>query len=127
MQKTIQFASQNGYVLTMKNRRRYLPQIASTNRQLREFGERTSINTPIQGSAADLIKIAMINVHNAIHEKGLKSKMILQVHDELVFEVPKIEVDEMKILVKQKMESAIKLTVPVKVDMEIGDNWLEAH
>ena len=127
MQKTILFASQNGYVLTMKNRRRYLPQIASTNRNLREFGERTSINTPIQGSAADLIKIAMINVHNAIHDKGLKSKMILQVHDELVFEIPKNEIEEMKKLVKEKMESAIKLSVPIKVDMGIGDNWLEAH
>lgn len=127
MQKTIQFASQNGYVVTMKNRRRYLPQISSTNRQLREFGERTSINTPIQGSAADLIKIAMINVHNTINENGLKSKMILQVHDELVFEVPKNEIEEIKKLVKDKMESAMKLSVPIKVDMETGENWLEAH
>jgi DNA polymerase-1 len=127
MQDTIQFASQNGFVVTMKNRRRYLPQIASTNRQLREFGERTSINTPIQGSAADLIKIAMINVHNAIEDKGLKSKMILQVHDELVFEVPKNEIEEMKKLVKEKMESAIIISVPIKVDMGIGENWLEAH
>jgi DNA polymerase I len=127
MHNTIKFATQNGYVLTMKNRRRYLPQIVSDNRQLREFGERTSINSPIQGSAADLIKIAMIEVHNAIHDKDLKSKMILQVHDELVFEVPKNEVEEMKNLVKDKMESAIELSVPIKVDMGTGDNWLEAH
>jgi len=127
MHNTIQFATQNGYVLTMKNRRRYLPQIISDNRQLREFGERTSINTPIQGSAADLIKIAMIDVHQEMHKHKLKSKMILQVHDELVFEVPQNEVDVMKKLVKEKMESAIKLSVPIKVDMGTGDNWLEAH
>ncbi len=127
MQQTILSANQNGYVVTMKNRRRYLPQIMSSNRQLREFGERISINTPIQGSAADLIKMAMIDVHFEMHKRGLQSKMILQVHDELVFEVPESEIDKMKNLVKEKMESAIKLSVPIKVDMGIGDNWLEAH
>lgn len=127
MQETIKFASQNGYVVTMKNRRRYLPQIASTNRQLREMAERTSINTPIQGSAADLIKIAMIEIHKEIHKRKLSSKMILQVHDELVFEVPLSEIDLMKRLIREKMESAIKLSVPVKVEMGVGKNWLEAH
>lgn len=104
-----------------------MPQIHSSNRQLREFAERTSINTPIQGSAADMIKIAMIDIHRSIREANLKSKMILQVHDELVFEVPLKEVDEMKTLVKGRMEKALKLRVPVKVEIGTGNNWLEAH
>jgi DNA polymerase-1 len=127
MRKTISDADKKGYVTTMKGRRRYMPQIHSSNRQLREFAERTSINSPIQGSAADLIKIAMIDIHRGIKEAGLKSKMILQVHDELVFEVPVEEVDKMKILVKEQMEKAIKLRIPVKVEIGIGKNWLEAH
>ena len=104
-----------------------MPQIHSSNRQLREFAERTSINTPIQGSAADMIKIAMIDIHRSIREANLKSKMILQVHDELVFEVPLKEVDEMQTLVKGRMEKALKLRVPVKVEIGTGNNWLEAH
>ena len=127
MRKTISEADQLGYVLTMKGRRRYMPQIHSSNRQLREFAERTSINSPIQGSAADMIKIAMIDIHRSIREANLKSKMILQVHDELVFEVPLKEVDEMKTLVKGKMEKALNLRVPVKVEIGTGNNWLEAH
>ncbi len=127
MRKTISEADQLGYVLTMKGRRRYMPQIHSSNRQLREFAERTSINSPIQGSAADMIKIAMIDIHRSIREANLKSKMILQVHDELVFEVPLKEVDEMKTLVKGRMEKALKLRVPVKVEIGTGNNWLEAH
>ena len=104
-----------------------MPQIHSSNRQLREFAERTSINTPIQGSAADMIKIAMINIHQAMRDAGLNSKMILQVHDELVFEVPLNEVDEMRSLVKKRMEEALELRVPVKVEIGTGQNWLEAH
>jgi DNA polymerase-1 len=127
MRKTISDADKRGYVTTMKGRRRYMPQIHSSNRQLREFAERTSINTPIQGSAADMIKIAMINIHLAMKEASLKSKMILQVHDELVFEVPLNEVDEMKTMVKDRMENAIELHVPVKVEIGTGLNWLEAH
>ena len=127
MRTTISEADKQGYVVTMKGRRRYMPQIHSSNRQLREFAERTSINTPIQGSAADMIKIAMIDIHRSIREANLKSKMILQVHDELVFEVPLKEVDEMKTLVKGRMEKALKLRVPVKVEIGTGNNWLEAH
>jgi len=127
MRKTISNADKNGYVTTMKGRRRYMPQIHSSNRQLREFAERTSINTPIQGSAADMIKIAMIDIHKAIKKAKLKSKMILQVHDELVFEVPKEEVIQMNTLIKESMENALKLRVPVKVEIGIGNNWLEAH
>ena len=104
-----------------------MPQIHSSNRQLREFAERTSINTPIQGSAADMIKIAMIDIHKAIKKAQLNSKMILQVHDELVFEVPVNEVPKMTTLVKEKMEKALKLRVPVKVEIGKGKNWLEAH
>jgi len=127
MRETIARASTDGYVSTMMGRRRYLPQIHSSNRQLREFAERTSINTPIQGSAADLIKMAMINIHQAIITKKLQSKMILQVHDELVFEVPLKEVAEMTGLVTEKMETAMVLKVPVKVEIGTGANWLEAH
>jgi len=127
MQKTIEQASVDGYVRTIMGRIRYLPQIHSTNRQLREFAERTSINTPIQGSAADLIKKAMIDIHTAMADKGLKSNMIMQVHDELVFEVPEKEIDLMRGLVKSKMENAMDLDVPLKVDIGTGSNWLEAH
>jgi DNA polymerase-1 len=111
----------------MRGRRRYIPQIHSSNRQLREFAERTSINTPIQGSAADMIKIAMIDIHRAIRTAHLKSKMILQVHDELVFEVPIEEVIEITTLVRDRMEKAMKLRIPVKVEIGTGKNWLEAH
>jgi DNA polymerase-1 len=127
MRNTILKANTDGYVRTMKGRIRYLPQIHSSNRQLREFAERTSINTPIQGSAADLIKIAMIQIHAEMQLQNLSSKMILQVHDELVFEVPNNEIAIMEKLVKSKMEGALKLSIPIKVDVGIGNNWLEAH
>ncbi len=127
MQSTIAGANREGYVRTMRGRIRYLPQIYSTNRQLREFAERTSINTPIQGSAADLIKLAMIDIHQEMKDRELASKMLLQVHDELVFEVPDKELEIMSGLVKNKMENAMQLNVPVKVDVGIGKNWLEAH
>ena len=127
MRNTILEADTRGYVTTMKGRRRYMPQIHSSNRQLREFAERTSINTPIQGSAADMIKIAMIDIHRGIKKAQLNSKMILQVHDELVFEVPVNEVPKMTPLVREKMENALKLRVPVKVEIGMGKNWLEAH
>ncbi len=120
-------AREQGYVTTMLNRRRYLPEIHSDNRRVREFAERNAINTPIQGTAADMIKVAMINVHNRMKAEKLSSKMIIQVHDELVFEVPKTEIVQMKELVKTEMENAIELTVPIKVEIGIGDNWLEAH
>ena len=107
-------------------RRRYIPEIESQNRQRREFAERTAINTPIQGSAADLIKMVMINISNLLKKKKVKSKMILQVHDELVFEVHKDEVEFMRNMVEENMEGCIKLEVPIKVDIGIGDSWLEA-
>jgi DNA polymerase-1 len=125
--RTISEARQKGYVTTLLNRRRYLPDINSPNRRVREFAERTAINTPIQGTAADLIKVAMIKIHRRLRREGLRAKMIMQVHDELVFEVPKEEIEPLSALVRQEMESAIELSVPIKVDIGVGPNWLEAH
>jgi len=127
MNHTITFARQHHYVSTILNRRRYIPEIESSNTNVRQNAERMAINTTIQGSAADLIKMAMINIQKDITKKKLKSKMILQVHDELVFEVPEAELEDVQKLVKKRMESAIQLDVPVKVEMGAGKNWLEAH
>ncbi len=127
IQKTIEEARRTGYVTTLLNRRRYLPELHATNRRVREFAERTAINTPIQGTAADLIKVAMIHIHRRLQKEGLRSLMIMQVHDELVFEVPENEIDHMKQLVREEMEGAIDLNVPIKVDLGVGKNWLEAH
>ena len=124
---TIEEACRNGYVTTIMNRRRYIPDINSRNVGVRRFAERTAINTPIQGSAADLIKIAMIQVDRQMADSGLASIMILQVHDELIFEVPANEVQRMKSLVKEIMESAYPLKAPIVADVRVGRNWLEAH
>ncbi len=118
---------EQGYVTTLLNRRRYIPEINSKNRNIQEFARRTAVNTPIQGTAAEMLKVAMINIWKAIKEGGFQSKMIMQVHDELVFEVPKSEVDDMKKLVKEKMENALALDVPIKAEIGVGANWLEAH
>jgi DNA polymerase-1 len=127
MMATIADAHKKGYVTTLLNRRRYLPDINGDNRRTREFAERTAINTPIQGTAADLIKIAMINIHRRLQRESLRSRMILQVHDELVFEAPEDELAALEKLVHQEMSQAIKLDVPIKVDVGVGANWLEAH
>lgn len=127
MDRTIDEAKKNGYVSTLMKRRRYLPEIHAKNHQVRSFAERTAINTPIQGTAADLIKIAMIRIHNEFKRRSLKAMMIMQVHDELVFEAPESEVEEVKSLVIEKMESAMELNVPVKADVGVGVNWLVAH
>lgn len=120
-------ARQTGYVTTLLNRRRYLPEINSRIAPVRQFAERMAANTPIQGTAADLIKIAMINIHNQFTERNMSSCMIMQVHDELVFECPSSERDAVMELVKEKMEGVIKLKVPLKVDIAFGRNWDEAH
>ena len=120
----IELARKQGFVTTLLGRRRYIPEINSSNRQKREFAERTAINTPIQGSAADLIKVVMIDIAKELKNK--KSKMILQVHDELIFEVSRDELDEVKGMVREKMENTIQLNVPIKVDINVGENWLEA-
>jgi DNA polymerase-1 len=127
MDKAVNDAREYGYVETIMKRRRYLPDITSANAVVRGFAERNAINAPIQGSAADIIKLAMVAVHEAMKSKNFKSKMILQVHDELVFDVHESEIDELKALVKTAMEGAIKMVVPMEVEMEIGDNWLDAH
>jgi len=112
----------------MLGRRRYLRDINSGNGMMRSMSERIAINTPIQGSAADLIKVAMINIRQAMRDAGLKSQMILQVHDELVFDVRKDELERMKPLVYDKMTTALpNLKVPILVEIGVGENWLEAH
>jgi DNA polymerase-1 len=127
MDNAKEVAKENGYVETIMKRRRYLPDIKSANAIVRGYAERNAINAPIQGSAADVIKVAMINVYNRMKEEKLESRMLLQVHDELVFDVLKSEEDKMRKLVKEEMEGAIKMDVPLDVEMEFADNWLEAH
>jgi DNA polymerase-1 len=127
MSDTMNFARENGYVTTLMGRRRYLRDINSGNQTVRGFAERNAINAPIQGSAADMIKIAMINIHRAIKEKKLDTRMTMQVHDELVFDVPKHEIEIVKPIIMDNMRNAIKTTVPIIVEIGTGANWLEAH
>ena len=124
--KTISEAKEKGYVTTMLNRKRYIPELVSANGATRNFGERMAVNTPIQGSAADLIKMAMINIDKRLDKERLKSMMILQVHDELVFETPESELEIIKELVKKEMENVMPMSVPIKVDIGTGKNWSEA-
>jgi len=127
MDGNIAFAKEHGYVETIMKRRRYLKDINGSNAVMRGFAERNAINAPIQGSAADIIKKAMIDIHHYIKDNNLKSRLLLQVHDELVFDVHSSEVEELKAHVKEKMENAVKLKVPLTVEMEIAANWLDAH
>jgi DNA polymerase I len=127
MKKSIENARKEGYVKTLLGRKRYLGDINSANSVVRGVAERNAINAPIQGTAADIIKIAMINIHRRMKVENLKSKMIIQVHDELNFDVFEDEVEQLRILVKEEMESALKLDVPLLVEIGIGNNWLEAH
>jgi DNA polymerase-1 len=127
MSDTMNFARENGYVETILGRRRYLRDINSANQTVRGFAERNAINAPIQGSAADMIKVAMINIHRDMQEQGLQSKMTMQVHDELVFDVLKTEVDAMKAIISHRMKTAIPTTVPIEVEIGQGENWLAAH
>lgn len=126
MEEIVATARKQGYVTTLLNRRRYLPEIMDRNFNIRSFAERTAMNTPIQGSAADIIKLAMVNMAQELKKLNLRSRMLLQVHDELVFEVPPEELEQMKALVPQVMESAIKLSVPLKADVSYGKSWYEA-
>ena len=127
MGEVIEFAKENGYVETILKRRRYLRDINSANMTVRGFAERNAINAPIQGSAADLIKIAMIHIQQDIQERGLRGKMIMQVHDELVFDVPNEEIDTFKEIIANRMKNAIELQVPIEIEIGAGRNWLEAH
>jgi DNA polymerase-1 len=125
LEATKEQARKLGYVQTVLGRRRFLPEINSSNRMVREAAERMAINAPVQGSSADIIKIAMINLHREMEKRNLKSKMLLQIHDELLFEVPEEEVGEMKSLVSELMPRAVELCVPVKIDIKLGKNWAE--
>jgi len=127
MDQTIRDARKTKRTSTLLGRIRLLPDINSSNKNVREFAERTAINTPIQGTAADLIKLAMINVDAAFRERGLRAAMLLSVHDEIVFEVPPEELETVKNLVKEIMEGIWELKVPLKVNVVLGSNWAEAH
>jgi DNA polymerase-1 len=125
LESLIEEARQNGFVTTLLGRRRYIPEINSPDVRMRQFAERTAVNTPIQGSAADIIKVAMIAIHEKIEKKGLRSRMILQVHDELVFDAAKDEEKELCAIIRDGMENVISLKVPVEAHIEAGKNWLE--
>jgi DNA polymerase-1 len=127
MSSQVDFARENGYVETVLNRRRYLKDINSRNAVVRGAAERNAVNAPIQGSAADIIKLAMINIHKRFEQENFKSKMILQVHDELVFDAHKDELIILKSIIKHEMENAFSLKVPLDVEIGVGNNWLEAH
>lgn len=126
MEDIVRSARTNGYVTTLLHRRRYLPEINASNYNLRSFAERTAMNTPIQGTAADIIKLAMVQVAERLREEKRNSRMLLQVHDELVFEVPEDELEDMKQLVPDMMEKALELSVPLRADVSFGSNWYEA-
>jgi len=127
MDKSIATAREKGYAETLMGRKRFLPDINSNNRTVRSAAERNAINAPIQGSSADMIKVAMVRINRALKEKQLKSRMIMQVHDEVIVDTHKNEVDEVKSIVLEAMENAISLKVKMKVDLNTGNDWLEAH
>lgn len=130
MDRNIAEGREKGYTTTILGRRRPIPELQSSDAVQRGFGERMAVNSPIQGTAADLIKVAMINVHKTLHEELPHVKMILQVHDELIFEVPDHDLEEAKRLVRQEMEGVgeqLGLSVPLKVDLGVGKNWRAAH
>ena len=126
MENIVQLGKLNGYVTTLMNRRRYLPELSSHNHNTKSFGERIAMNTPIQGTAADIIKKAMIDVHHELKKRSLKSRLILQVHDELIINTHKDELEAVKKIIKDKMESVVALKVPLEVDIGVGDNWYTA-
>jgi len=127
MDDQVAFAREHGYVETITGRRRYLKDIDSRNAVVRGHSERNAVNAPIQGSAADIIKLAMIEVDRAMRAAKMKSRMLLQVHDELVFDAAQDELEALKSLVVEKMEAAVDLAVPMVAEVGTGDNWLQAH
>ena len=126
MDDIVKYGSEHGYVLTMFGRRRYLPELSSSNRNLREFGKRVALNTPIQGTAADIIKIAMVRVYHRLKKEGLRARLILQVHDELIVESPLDEADRASLILREEMERAAELSIPLVAEVGRGKNWLEA-
>ena len=127
IEDTLAVARETGYVETLFGRRRYLPDLTSRNGTVRALAERNAVNAPIQGTSADIIKLAMINVAARLEKEGLQSRMVLQIHDELVFDAIPSEVERLEALVKEEMENVIKLSVPLTVECNHGNNWLEAH
>jgi DNA polymerase-1 len=125
LEATRKRAREKGYVQTLLGRRRYVPEVRSSNRQIREGAERMAINMPVQGTSADIIKVAMIEVYKRMRQQGLKTRMTLQVHDELIFETPRDELEEMEAMLRDVMPNAVKLSVPVGVDLKTGSNWGE--
>jgi len=127
MEETPQLGREQGFVTTLSNRKRFLPDLQSRNRNVRQFAERTAINTPIQGSAADIIKMAMLRIDAELERQSQPARMIMQVHDELVLEVEAGRAQDVATLVRQEMESVVSLAVPLVVEVGIGANWDEAH
>ena len=127
MDRTVKKKKKKGYVETLWGRRRYVPEIKSNNFNVRQFGERVAMNAPIQGTAADIIKIAMINIEKELEDKKLESKLLLQVHDELVIETKLEEIETVRELLVRNMENVIKMDVPLKVEAGEGKTWFDAH
>ena len=126
MKEVVEKAKENGYVETVFARRRYLPELSSSNAMMRAFGERVALNMPIQGTAADIIKIAMIRVWQKLNEQHLRARLIMQVHDELIVEAPEEEANAVAQIVKQEMENAVKMRVAMQADVGIGKTWFDA-
>ena len=127
LDSTLESARKTGYVETLFGRRRYVPDVNANNGNVRAMAERNAINAPIQGTAADIIKLAMIGVDRALREQGLRSRMVLQIHDELMLEVPNEEIEPVKRILMEQMENVVSLKVPLTVECNYGKNWLEAH
>ena len=126
MKQIVETAKAQGYVSTVYGRRRYLPELKSANFNMRSFGERVALNMPVQGTAADIIKLAMVNVHRRLKAEGLKARLILQVHDELIVECPGEEAEQVRQILTEEMEHVVKLNVPLTVEAHCGNNWMEA-
>ena len=126
MEKTKEYAKEKGYVETLFNRRRYIPEMNSNNYMVRQFGARVAMNTPIQGTAADIMKIAMVNLYKELNKNNLQSKILLQIHDELLLQVKCNEKEKVESLLKSSMENAMQLKVPLKVELSEASNWYEA-
>ena len=126
MEDTIAFGKEHGYVQTLFGRRRYLPELTASNHNLKAFGERVAMNTPIQGTAADIIKIAMVRVHRRLAAEGMKSRLVLQIHDELIVESPVEENEKAAAILREEMEGAVQLSVPMSVEAKVGKTWFEA-
>ena len=127
MKRIVDEAKRDGFVKTLWNRRRALPELKSSNFNMRSFGERVALNMPIQGTAADIIKLAMVNVHRRLKAEGLRSRLILQVHDELICECPEDEAETVAELLREEMENVTKLSVPLIAEAKTGRSWMEAH